>query len=208
MSTCYVPKGRRGGQYEPIWNVGSAWTPPTAANEGRAYIHEMRGLNLAAIAQGMRWHHGDADADDLVQTVVIYLWFAGVELPADIHTAATFIRAWARRRGFSNNKLRRWQRERATGCGLMEHAMRTAAAPDAMRLRLDVMQVIDTIASMTPAPEVFALLFIGELELRDAAPMIGLSPNSKGRIIETRDTILRRVRNILHARAQREREVL
>lgn len=204
MGHCYVHTGRQNGHYQPIWNRGGEWHPPTPAADGRAYLQDLRGLDLAGIAQAMRWPYGDAEADDLVQTIAIYLWWAGVELPADASTASTFIRAWARRRGFSNGRMKRWRRELAAGQSLLSYAMRTLSAPDKMQIRMDALEVVDTIASMTPVPEVFALLFIGELELKDAAPAIGLSPRSKSRIIETRDNMVRRVRNILHARQAKE----
>jgi len=197
-----VHTGRRGGQYEPAWNRGGDRPPTGPASEGKVHLEDVPGLDLPAIARSMRWPGGDAEADDLVQGIAVALWWSGAELPPDVGLVSRFIRAWARRRGFtgSGSRLARWRREVLEGAALLEYATEHARAPDAARHHLEAREVVDVLAGASDHPEVLALLIIGEIDLRDATGPLGYSSKSAWRLMAVRDAALRRAQNIMRAR--------
>ncbi len=190
-----VHTGRRGGQYEPVWNRGAPRPPISPASEGKVHLEDVPGLDLPAIARSMRWHGGDAEADDLVQAVAIALWWSGAELPPDLRLISRFIRAWARRRGFAG-RAARWRRELTEDDTLLA----AVVAPDAMRHHLEAREAVDVIAVATSHPELLALLIIGEVELQDATRPLGYAASCKWRVMGVRDAALQRAQNILRAR--------
>lgn len=191
----HVYTGRRGGQYEPVWNRGVARPVPVPVSAGKVHLEDVPGLDLPAIARSMRWHGGDAEADDLVQAVAITLWWSGAELPPDLRLVSRFIRSWARRRGFTG-RAARWRGELLEDAALLD----SAVAPDEMRHHLEAREVVDVIAGTTGHPELLALLITGEVELQDATKPLGYAASCKWRIMGVRDEALRRARSILRAR--------
>lgn len=191
----HVHTGRRGGQYEPAWNRGIARPVPAPASAGKVHLEDVPGLDLPAIARSMRWHGGDAEADDLVQAVAITLWWSGAELPPDLRLVSRFIRSWARRRGFTG-RTARWRGELLEDAALLD----SVVAPDETRHRLEAREVVDVIAGATSHPELLALLITGEVELQDATKPLGYAASCKWRIMGVRDEALRRARSILRAR--------